>query len=91
MIVIGVSKAYENPSKRMHKKRPTSSKPKWKLYYKEDQSDKLRTRWISLVQVPFYKAQIRRLRLLICVDCKREFKAYVKNDKEIVDCPHCDI
>jgi hypothetical protein len=90
MIVIGVSRRYQNCQKRMRKYGKTHAKPVWYLYYRDDNDD-FRTKRISLLEVPIYKSQIRRKRTLICDTCENEFEAYVKSDTEERPCPKCDL
>ena len=87
IIVIGVSKGYYHSSKYLSKVKPLRAKPVWFLYYRLDGMFKKKR--ISLLQVPLYRSQVRKLRTLVGDCCNREFKAYVKNEKENIDCPYC--
>lgn len=63
------------------------------VYYLDDEDEfKLRTKRISLIEVPYYKAQIRRKRNAVCLECGNAYLVYSRNDKEILktECPNCD-
>ena len=83
MIVISVSKGYQNAYTTLKYHIHRRAKTVWYAYL-IDNDDKFIKKRISLIEVPIYKAQIRKKRVLICPECEKEFVAYVKNDKEKV-------
>jgi hypothetical protein len=81
MIVLSVSKTYWNRGVKTHRKK---AKRIWLVYYlDEDDEFKLRTKRISVLEVPYYKAQILHKRVIVCKYCKRCQYHFVKNDKEL--------
>lgn len=89
MIVVSVSKGYQNVQKRRRTWGKHNCKPIWYAYIITD-DDRFTRKRISTLEVPLYKTKIRRKRTLICDDCNNEFIAYVKNEREKVECPFCN-
>ena len=87
-IVISVSKSYwASRGKTKYGYHPRA-KPVWFAFILVN--DRFIKKRISLMEVPIYKMNIRRKRDLICNDCEKPFVAYVKNDREKVECPYCN-
>ena len=80
MIVLSVSKTYWNRGVNNHRK---NAKRIWLVYYLDGDELKLRTKRINVFEVPYYKAQIRRKRPMVCRFCNRNQYHFVKNDKEL--------
>lgn len=87
-IVISVSKGYQNSRGKTKYGTHPRAKPVWYAFILEN--DVFKKVRISILEVPAYKMQIRKKRDLICNQCDKPFVAYVKNNKEKVDCPYCN-
>ncbi len=89
-ITISVCKVYRNTGRfRFHRK---NTKKAWKHYYlEEDEPDewKFNTEWVDSIKAQFLKLKKRHKRMCICLNCGRIFYAYIKNEREEVNCPIC--
>lgn len=88
MIIIGIYSKGSHSSGQVKNMYKNGGK-KYPTLYFIDNEGKLRTKRVPGYLVPWYKLQQRRKRKLICSTCSRSFIAYVKSDKEDVDCPYC--
>jgi len=89
-VTISVCKVYKNTGRfRFHRKK---TKPAWKHYFlSDDYTDEYTfgTEWVDSVTAQFLKLKKRHKRMCICLNCGRIFYAYIKNEREEVNCPIC--
>jgi len=90
-ITISVCKVYKNTGRfRFHREK---TKKHWKHYFLEDEDEigewRFNSEWVNAIKAQFLKPKTRHKRLSICFNCEELFYAYVKNDKEQVECPYC--
>jgi len=89
-ITLSVCKVYKNSgSLRFHRKK---TKPAWKHYFlSDDYTDEYTfgTEWVDSVKAQFLKLKKRHKKMCICLNCGRIFYAYIKNEREEVNCPIC--
>jgi len=85
-LTLSVSKVYKNGNHHKHH----SAKPHWRRYYYDNFEEKMGAEYVSAIKAIFFKRHIYKRRKSWCFECRSLFVAYVKNDKEQVECPYCD-
>jgi len=89
-ITIGVYKSFKNSGNRNHRNK---TKKEWCHYFlSDDYTDEFTfgTEWVSAIKAMKLKLNIWKKRKSYCFECQNIFDAYIKNDNDQVECPHCD-
>ena len=87
MIVIGVYRRYNSSTKSKNHPR---AKKHWYVFYYDD-FFVLHTKRISFFMVPYYKIQVKKRRVFVCLDCNTKFLALIKKGTKFVPCINgCD-
>ena len=90
LVLYGVSRGYLNGSKRV---KNTRGAKKYPFAYYYDESGKISKKRISKIKY-FYLKYFRKKAIkitFVCENCGNKFKAIVKNRKDKVDCPKCEV
>jgi hypothetical protein len=86
-ITLSVCKVYKNTGRfRFHRKK---TKPAWKHYFIDLEDETFGTEWVSAIKAIKLKLNIWKKRKAYCFECQNIFDAYIKNDKDQVECPYC--
>ncbi|MGQ0795614.1 MAG: hypothetical protein ACT4N5_05455 [Nitrosopumilaceae archaeon] len=88
MIVISVSKRWYHPRSEIREHGKNGAKKRWFVFYFNEE-EKLRTKRIQWYQVWWYKLQTTHKKRMICIRCGNKFLVYVRNLKQVIECPYC--
>jgi len=87
IITIEVTKQYKNSGKDRHHRRTT--KRYWKHHFFDLDIDRYCTEWVSSLKAIYLKTQIHHELTFVCLECENKFVDYIKNKKDMIDCPDC--
>jgi len=82
-------KSWRNSGKRNHRNK---TKKEWCHYFVSDDYTAeftFGTEWVSSIRARILKLNIWKRRKAFCFECQNIFDAYIKNDKDQVECPYC--
>jgi len=85
--VVSVSRTYKHRGFHIHREK---TKKVWHIYYYDDEF-KFHSQQVDFITAMYYKLNKFHKMKFICMECAEVFDALVKNKKDYVDCPYCEL